>query len=100
MPMSRWMTAVLAVAATASVACSQLRPVTPTEIPTVAAEAAGAGAATAVAAAQRLSGQVQSVADGKVTLANGSTFTLAPDARIVRAATAQLGELQPGQVVA
>lgn len=49
---------------------------------------------------QRLSGIVQSVISGKVTLDDGNSFSLNPDTRLTRVASATLADLKVGDYVA
>jgi hypothetical protein len=82
------------VAATVAIACAPTPPPTPTAAPVAPAPTASA------ASAQRLNGKVQSIASGKVTLDSGSAFTLAPDTRVIRSATATLADIKVGDYVA
>ena len=49
---------------------------------------------------ERISGTVQTVDSGKITLTDGKTLTLAPDTQIIRIQLATSADLQPGGYVA
>src|SRR4029453_4740044 len=60
----------------------------------------GLFASVQVAAAQRASGVVASYADGVVTLADGTSFSVDPATRVVISTPATMEDLQPGRYVA
>jgi hypothetical protein len=78
----------------------------PTAVPTVAPPSLQQLAAAALAGAPggsaqpRTNGVVQTVADGKVTLQDGNSFMLAPNARFARLVPIKASDLQRGQFVA
>jgi hypothetical protein len=82
----------------------------PAAAPSVAAPLAAAASATPAVAAQaatpaanpdeRVTGTVQSIVAGKVSLKEGSSFSLGPNTPITRQAPGTVADLQPGRTVA
>src|SRR5579872_5760898 len=56
--------------------------------------------AAAAARGQRLSGLVQNITNGKITLDDGSSFTVSGDTRLTRVVAATLADLRVGDYVA
>src|SRR5581483_9908631 len=71
----------------------------PSRSPAAAAGPAGLGK-PATNPVERLSGTVQSVAAGKVTLKDGNSFALAPQTVVTKRAPITVGDLKVGQTVA
>jgi hypothetical protein len=68
--------------------------------PTAAATVAGQAATPATNPLTWMAGKATAVADGKVTLQDGSSFTLDPQTSISRLTPGTAADLQPGRVVA
>jgi hypothetical protein len=67
---------------------------------TTAAAASGAPGTPATNPLSWVAGTVTSVSDGKVTVSDGSSFTIDPQRSVSRLTPATMADLQPGSVVA
>ncbi len=103
--------ATLLIAAAILAGCaSPAAPVAPTQAPAVAGatpQAASAAAAPTqgtgnepTSSGQRVSGTVKSIAGSTITLNDGTTITLSPDAQVIQVQPATASDLQPQEYVA